>query len=29
VILFSSLKKSGIEDVRNTLTELIKAKMDT
>lgn len=29
VILFSSLKKSGVEEVRNTLTELVKAKMDT
>jgi GTP-binding protein len=29
VILFSSLKKSGVEEIRNTLTELVKAKMDT
>ncbi|MFT5717621.1 MAG: GTP-binding protein [Oleiphilaceae bacterium] len=29
VILFSSLKKSGIEDVRNTLTDLVKAKMES
>jgi len=29
VILFSSLKKSGVEEIRNTLTKLVKAKMDT